>query len=250
LRPLLEIAAARDLTRRRIAIVLTAVRIPRIVAVVAARVAVDALVIRPADAAVIVWVMQQRTVVLGRLLARVPQRLKTLRPLLIHTWAKVSDDHACVTISRPRWFLRGAPCDVRHPKWRFSVRLMLRQPRSVDTAHTMQRNLRQDTLGADMGKKISTADGGRKSGRAVFDNQGRASWEWQTATGVFQTDVTHEQMAGLEAGGLALVESESVAAHGRVWTSAPTAKVAHRANSVTAARNPTVLKRLLRRISG
>ncbi len=102
-----------------------------------------------------------------------------------------------------------------------------------------------------MGKKFSTmTDGGRKSGRAVFDNQGRASWEWQTATGVFQTDVTNEQMAGLEASGLALVESEATVAHGRVWTSAPTAKVAHRANSVTAARNPTVLKRLLRRLSG
>jgi hypothetical protein len=103
-----------------------------------------------------------------------------------------------------------------------------------------------------MGKKISTmTDSGRKSGRAVFDNQGRASWEWQTATGVFQTDVTNEQMAGLEAAGLALVESESAAAvHGRVWTSAPTAKVAQRVNSVTSARNPTVLKRLLRRIAG
>lgn len=130
-----------------------------------------------------------------------------------------------------------AQCDARHPRWRFSVRLMLQRARAVDTA--------------DMGKKISTmTDGGRKSGRAVFDNQGRASWEWQTATGVFQTDVTNEQMAGLEASGLALVESESVAAHGRVWTSAPTAKVAQRVNSVTSARNPTVLKRLLRRISG
>ena len=47
------------------------------------------------------------------------------------------------------------------------------------------------------------ADGGRKSGRAVFDNQGRASWEWQTATGVFETDVTNEQLQGLEAAGLA-----------------------------------------------
>jgi hypothetical protein len=103
-----------------------------------------------------------------------------------------------------------------------------------------------------MGKKFSTmADNRRKSGRAVFDNQGRASWEWQTATGVFQTDVTNEQLASLEAAGLALIESESAAAvHGRVWTSAPTAKVAHRLNSVSSARNPTVLKRLLRRISG
>jgi hypothetical protein len=56
--------------------------------------------------------------------------------------------------------------------------------------------------------KISTTDGGRKSGRAVFDNQGRASWEWQTATGVFETNVTNEQLQNLEASGLALVESE------------------------------------------
>jgi hypothetical protein len=102
-----------------------------------------------------------------------------------------------------------------------------------------------------MGKKLSTMiDSGRKSGRAVFDNQGRASWEWQTATGVFQTDVTNEQMAGLGAAGLALVESEPSAAAGRVWTSVTSSKVAQRANSVTPARNPTVLKRLLRRISG
>ncbi len=73
-----------------------------------------------------------------------------------------------------------------------------------------------------MGKqKISTmADNGRKSGRAVFDNQGRASWEWQTATGVFQTDVTNEQLQGLEAAGLALVESEPTTVSGRVWSSA------------------------------
>jgi hypothetical protein len=221
------------------------------VSVVAAIVAVDAFVVRSTDAAVIVGIVQQRTIVLGTLLARVPQRLKVLRPLLIHAWAKVSDDHAFVTISRRRGFLCGAQCDARHPKWRFSVRLMLRRPRRVDTALKQERNLRQDRSSADMGKKISTmTDSGRKSGRAVFDNQGRASWEWQTATGVFQTDVTHEQLAGLEATGLALVETEATVAHGRVWTSAPTAKVAQRVNSVTAARNPTVLKRLLRRIAG
>lgn len=57
-------------------------------------------------------------------------------------------------------------------------------------------------------QKISTtADGGRKSGRAVFDNQGRASWEWQTATGVFETDVTHEQLQNLEAADLSVLET-------------------------------------------
>jgi hypothetical protein len=77
------------------------------VAVVAAIVAVDALVVRSTDAAVIVGVMQQRTIVLRAFLAGVPQRLKVLRPLLIHTWAKVSDDHGCVTIAPARRFLCG-----------------------------------------------------------------------------------------------------------------------------------------------
>jgi hypothetical protein len=96
-------------------------------------------------------------------------------------------------------------------------------------------------------QKISTtADGGRKSGRAVFDNQGRASWEWQTATGVFQSDVTNEQLRGLEAAGLALVESEPAPTSGRVWTNAPT----RRATAVAPARDQTVLKRILRRLSG
>lgn len=92
--------------------------------------------------------------------------------------------------------------------------------------------------------KISTAtDGRRKSGRAVFDNQGRASWEWQTATGVYETNVMHEQLQNLEASGLALVESEPAAAHGRVWSSASRPRALPE-------RNPTVFKRLLRRLSG
>jgi len=94
--------------------------------------------------------------------------------------------------------------------------------------------------------KQKMADGGRKSGRAVFDNQGRASWEWQTATGVFETDVTSEQLQGLEAAGLAVVESEPVTTSGRVWASAPV----RRAATVAPARDQTVLKRILRRLSG
>ena len=100
-------------------------------------------------------------------------------------------------------------------------------------------------------QKISTtADSGRKSGRAVFDNQGRASWEWQTATGVFETDVTSEQLQGLEAAGLSVLETEPATTSGRVWASAPATKGAQRVNSVAPARNPTVLKRILRRLSG
>jgi hypothetical protein len=103
-----------------------------------------------------------------------------------------------------------------------------------------------------MGKqKISTMTGsGRKSGRAVFDNQGRASWEWQTATGVFEANVTNEQLQGLEASGLALMEGEPAMASGRVWTSVPVTRSPRGANVAKPARDQTVLKRLLRRLSG
>ena len=99
-------------------------------------------------------------------------------------------------------------------------------------------------------QKISTSnDGGRKSGRAVFDNQGRASWEWQTATGVFETDVTNEQLQSLEAADLAVLETEPTVSHGRVWT-APARAATPIAKSVAPARDQTVLKRLLRRLAG
>ena len=105
--------------------------------------------------------------------------------------------------------------------------------------------------------KISTTADGRtqvRHGRS-FDNQGRASWEWQTATGVFEADVTNEQMQGLEAAGLAVLETEPIVSSGRVWTSAsrPATQhtdIARRAKSVAPARDQTVLKRLLRRIAG
>jgi hypothetical protein len=114
---------------------------------------------------------------------------------------------------------------------------------------TAPRNERNYTMTSK--QKISTmADSGRKSGRAVFDNQGRASWEWQTATGVFQTDVTNEQLQSLEAVDLALVESAPDTTSGRVWANAGSSKVARCANNVAPARNPTVLKRLLGKLSG
>jgi hypothetical protein len=116
----------------------------------------------------------------------------------------------------------------------------------TDTAATIERNLHMTSK-----QKISTvAASGRKSGRAVFDHQGRASWEWQTATGVFQVDVTSEQLQSLEAADLAVVEREPDTTSGRVWTNANSAKPAPRASNVVPGRNPTVLKRLLRRLSG
>lgn len=46
----------------------------------------------------------------------------------------------------------------------------------------------------------------RKSGRAVFDENGGTVWEWQTATGVFERQVSEEQLSRLEASDLRLVE--------------------------------------------
>jgi hypothetical protein len=52
---------------------------------------------------------------------------------------------------------------------------------------------------------LLTAVPQRKSGRAVFD-EGRTVWEWQTATGVFERQVSDEQLSRLEASDLQLVE--------------------------------------------
>ena len=46
----------------------------------------------------------------------------------------------------------------------------------------------------------------RKSGRAVFSDDGRSIWEWQTSTGVFSQNITDEQLGRLEAPHLELVE--------------------------------------------
>jgi hypothetical protein len=66
----------------------------------------------------------------------------------------------------------------------------------------------------------------RKSGRAVFDSQGRASWEWQTSTGVFETNVSNEQLQRLEAPQLELVDTHATPAQGRVWEAVPARKPA------------------------
>lgn len=47
-------------------------------------------------------------------------------------------------------------------------------------------------------KSKSAAARSRKSGRASFDKSGKGIWEWQTATGVFEQNITDEQLAELE----------------------------------------------------
>jgi hypothetical protein len=54
-----------------------------------------------------------------------------------------------------------------------------------------------------------SATSGRKSGRTTFDKSGRGIWEWQTATGVFEQNITDEQLAQLEDSQLAFIGSEA-----------------------------------------
>jgi len=53
---------------------------------------------------------------------------------------------------------------------------------------------------------VHFATDSRKSGRAVESDRGHTVWEWQTATGIFQRDVTDDQLRRLEAPDLKIVE--------------------------------------------
>jgi hypothetical protein len=57
----------------------------------------------------------------------------------------------------------------------------------------------------------------RKSGRAVCGDRGDAVWEWQVATGVFERDVTDEQLRLLEAPDLQIVEFNTPATNQGRW---------------------------------
>ena len=57
---------------------------------------------------------------------------------------------------------------------------------------------------SDKNRKTKSA---RKSGRAKFDKSGRGQWEWETSTGVFETHITDEQLADLEAAQLTILDA-------------------------------------------
>ncbi len=63
----------------------------------------------------------------------------------------------------------------------------------------------------------SSPESARKSGRAVRDDRGDAVWEWQVATGVFERDVTDEQLRRLEAPDLRIVEFSPSPAGEAIW---------------------------------
>ena len=87
----------------------------------------------------------------------------------------------------------------------------------------------------------------RKSGRAVFAEDGRGSWEWQTSTGVFTRDVTDQQLSALEASHLELVDSDAITLRRsqRTMTHVPLQAAARPADAATDGK----LRRLWRRVA-
>ena len=89
----------------------------------------------------------------------------------------------------------------------------------------------------------------RKSGRVSFDADGRSIWEWQTATGVFERNVTEEQVAKLEDTTLSIVEDaqpQGTSIYGS-GTAVKAATRAPRNAPAKSADSSTVLSRLLKR---
>jgi hypothetical protein len=85
---------------------------------------------------------------------------------------------------------------------------------------------------------------GRASGRAARDERGDSVWEWQVATGVFERDVTDEQLRRLEAPGLQIVESFPAAQESGRWIHDSLQSGSHKATrSATPTRRPVVESR-------
>jgi hypothetical protein len=57
---------------------------------------------------------------------------------------------------------------------------------------------------ADKHRKKGSA---RKSGRAKSDAVGRRAWDWETSTGVFETHISEEQLAELEASQFTILDA-------------------------------------------
>lgn len=57
---------------------------------------------------------------------------------------------------------------------------------------------------ADKHRKKASA---RKSGRAKSDSAGRGAWGWETSTGVFETHISEEQLADLEASQFTILDA-------------------------------------------
>ena len=88
----------------------------------------------------------------------------------------------------------------------------------------------------------------RKSGRASFDADGRSIWEWQTATGVFERNVTDAQREKLEDTTLSIVEDAPPPGTSIYGSTVPMkAAVRTRNTRARSVDSSTVLSRLLKR---
>lgn len=59
-------------------------------------------------------------------------------------------------------------------------------------------------------KHVPLNDEDNKSGRVAFDSRGNPVWQWQTAPGVYETDVTTQRLKKLEAPELTLASTQPV----------------------------------------
>lgn len=73
--------------------------------------------------------------------------------------------------------------------------------------------------------RTSAAAPMRKSGRAVFDDHGRTTWEWQVATGVFERHITDAQLQALQAPELQLLETPAANQGVSIYGAPSTVKV-------------------------
>lgn len=90
----------------------------------------------------------------------------------------------------------------------------------------------------------------RKSGRAVEGDRGHTIWEWQTATGIFQRDVTDEQLRRLEASHLRIVEFSRDRSEHDLWRTLATGRMRALESSKARARTRSTLRGLWERLRG
>lgn len=95
----------------------------------------------------------------------------------------------------------------------------------------------------------------RKSGRAALGDRGDSVWEWQVATGVFERDVTTQQLRTLEARDLEIVEfspSADVPRHGEIGRCTPEVleRISRRTPRVAVRRSPGPWRVLWEKLRG
>lgn len=105
-----------------------------------------------------------------------------------------------------------------------------------------------DSMAKALDEEAAATGASEKSGRAVFTEDGRTVWEWQTATGVFSQLSTAEQFARLDAAKLELVETPQEAR--QRWTGQVAHNNAQRSKPQSRKSAPKGLQALFSRLAG